>query len=98
MAQSIGIKALRDTLSSVIRDLEPGETVDITDRGRVVAHLVAASATNPLGFDRLAEAGALRLPQRRATPFANWPPRDREALPPGTVQSLLDAEREEKTR
>lgn len=98
MAQSIGIKSLRDTLSSVIRALEPGETLDITDRGKVVAHLVAAPETTPSSFERLAASGALRLPLRHASPFADWPPAGWNAAPPGTVRALLDAEREEPGR
>lgn len=95
MAQSIGIKALRDTLSSVIRTLEPGETVEITDRGKIVAYLVAAPDATPSSYERLAASGALRLPLRHAAPFADWPPAGWRAAPRGTARELLDAEREE---
>lgn len=96
MPQTIGIKALRDALSAVIRSLEPGETVEITDRGRVVAHLVAPAQPSDSSYDRLAESGALRLPRRQATPFAAWPPPGWQPLPSGTVQELLAQERAER--
>lgn len=38
--QAIGIKALKDRLSAYIRAVAAGETVLVTDRGRVVAELV----------------------------------------------------------
>jgi len=98
MAQTIGIKALRDALSSVVRSLVPGQTVDITDRGKVVAHLVATTSAPPSSFERLLDAGALRLPLRPAAPFAEWPPSGWDPLPRGAVRALLDAEREELDR
>ena len=39
--QSVGIKALKNKLSEYIRAAAAGETVLVTDRGRVVAEVVA---------------------------------------------------------
>ncbi|MCY7305621.1 MAG: type II toxin-antitoxin system prevent-host-death family antitoxin [Rhodoferax sp.] len=39
--QSVGIKALKNKLSEYIRVVAAGETVLVTDRGRVVAEFVA---------------------------------------------------------
>ncbi len=39
--QAIGIKALKDKLSEYVRAAAAGETVLVTDRGRVVAELIA---------------------------------------------------------
>jgi len=39
--QTIGIKALKDRLSECVRAAAAGETVLVTDRGRVVAELIA---------------------------------------------------------
>jgi prevent-host-death family protein len=39
--QTIGIKALKDRLSEYVRAAAAGETVLVTDRGRVVAELIA---------------------------------------------------------
>ena len=38
--QTVGIKALKNNLSEYIRAAEAGETVQVTDRGRVVAEIV----------------------------------------------------------
>jgi prevent-host-death family protein len=49
--QTVGIKGLKNKLSEYIRLAESGETVQVTDRGRVVAELVpprpAPAATAP---------------------------------------------------
>ena len=39
--QAIGIKALKNRLSEYVRAAASGETVLVTDRGRVVAELIA---------------------------------------------------------
>lgn len=38
--KTVGIKALKDNLSAYVRAAEAGETVRVTDRGKVVAELV----------------------------------------------------------
>jgi antitoxin (DNA-binding transcriptional repressor) of toxin-antitoxin stability system len=73
-------------------------SVEITDRGKVVAHLVAAPRTTTSTYERLAASGGLRLPLRQATPFANWPPAGWGAAPQGTVRELLDADREDSNQ
>jgi antitoxin (DNA-binding transcriptional repressor) of toxin-antitoxin stability system len=95
MPKQIGVKALRDGLSAVLRSLEPGESLDITDRGRVVAHLVAGGPSSP--YERLLASGALRLPTRPQAPPADWPPPEWVPLPTGTVRALLDEDRAEST-
>jgi prevent-host-death family protein len=49
--QTVGIKVLKNKLSEYIRMVADGETVQVTDRGRVVAEIVppraAAKATTP---------------------------------------------------
>jgi prevent-host-death family protein len=42
--RSVGIKVLKNKLSEYIRLAEKGETVQVTDRGRVVAELVPPPA------------------------------------------------------
>lgn len=37
---TVGIKALKDNLSAYVRAAEAGETVLVTDRGKVVAELI----------------------------------------------------------
>ena len=38
--QSVGVKVLKNSLSAYLREVAGGETVLVTDRGRVVAELV----------------------------------------------------------
>jgi prevent-host-death family protein len=55
----IGIRELRQHASVYVNLAEKGQTVDITNRGRLVARLVpAADADSPL--ERLFAAGVLR--------------------------------------
>jgi prevent-host-death family protein len=42
--QTVGIKVLKDNLSAYVRAAEAGETVLVTDRGKVVAELVPPRA------------------------------------------------------
>ena len=77
--ETVGIKALKNKLSEYVRAVAAGETLIVTDRGRVVAELVpprlradASSAEQRLG--ELVRQGVLtparlapkaRLPRRR---------------------------------
>ena len=54
---SVGIRELRQRASELIRRVEAGETVEITDRGRPVAVLVPLPDPGPTG--RLRAAGDL---------------------------------------
>src|ERR1039458_10869193 len=59
---SIGIRELRQHASVYVDLAEKGETVDITNRGRLVARLVPARGVeSPLA--RLIAAGILRPPE-----------------------------------
>ena len=55
--QTVGIKALKNNLSEYIRAAEAGETVQVTDRGRVVAEIVPArsKSENVTHEQRMAE-------------------------------------------
>ncbi len=52
MVERIGVRALQQHASRVLRTVTEGATVEVTDRGRLVAHLIPASA------DRLAVLAA----------------------------------------
>lgn len=54
---SVGIRELRQRASELLRLVEQGETVEITDRGRPVAVLSPLPDTGPL--ERLRAAGAV---------------------------------------
>jgi prevent-host-death family protein len=52
---SIGVRELRQRASELLRRVEQGETIEVTDRGRRVAILSPPPAGNPL--DRLRALG-----------------------------------------
>jgi prevent-host-death family protein len=55
--RAIGIRELRQQASKYLRDVEAGETIEVTDRGRPVALIVPLPRTGRL--QRLATAGRL---------------------------------------
>jgi antitoxin (DNA-binding transcriptional repressor) of toxin-antitoxin stability system len=98
--KTAGIRELKAHLSTYVKDVERGETVLVTDRGRVVAEIrppgAAAADATPANLRRqqLIEAGRLR-PARtpRSVVFSELP---RTRLEKGvTVEELIDAERGE---
>lgn len=93
MMRTIGIRELKAHLSQALRDVQGGERLLVTDRGRAVAELrppspEAMNALSPeeAGRQRLAASGELRL---AAVPRAPFTPA-RTSLPDGTAQELLD--------
>lgn len=52
---TVGVRELRQRASELLRRVEAGETIEVTDRGRPVAVLAPLPATEPL--DRLRAAG-----------------------------------------
>lgn len=95
--KSIGIRELKARLSGVLREVQAGETVLVTDRGRVVAQLCAVrDEVSPphsaeRGLARLSSSGALRVAERPAAPYAASP----ISVPPLTSQTLLDEARDD---
>jgi prevent-host-death family protein len=57
---SVGIRELRQQASALLRLVEQGETVEITDRGRPVAHLTPIPTGSIL--ERMQAAGELDPP------------------------------------
>jgi prevent-host-death family protein len=55
----IGIRELRQHASRYLRDVQRGETIQVTDRGRPVARLVPVRAAG--GVEELAANGRLDL-------------------------------------
>jgi len=53
----VGVRELRRDASVLLRRVAAGETIEITDRGRVVARLVQAT---PTGLAALEERGLIR--------------------------------------
>lgn len=98
MARRIGVRALKAHLSRILKEVQAGESVLVTDRGRVVAELSrptpARVAEGPVAetLRRMATAGHLRLAEPVVDPY----PRSPLSLPEGTSTSLLDEERAEE--
>lgn len=96
--KAIGVRELKARLSAFLRDVQAGEVILVTDRGRVVAELRApgptASPESPAerALRRLAETGALGVGEPQG-PDAYRPSPVRARA--GTAQALLAAEREE---
>jgi prevent-host-death family protein len=57
--RAIGIRELRQRASRYLRDVERGESIEVTDRGRPVARLVPVPRAG--GVDELAAADRLDL-------------------------------------
>jgi prevent-host-death family protein len=53
--RTVGIRQLQQHASAVIRDVKAGESIDISERGRVVARLIPVRAESTL--ERLVAAG-----------------------------------------
>jgi antitoxin (DNA-binding transcriptional repressor) of toxin-antitoxin stability system len=97
--RAVGVRDLMANLSRYLRDVERGEIVLVTDRGRVVAELRAAPETARVESD--VERGLRVLAAR--TPLSVHEPHNPSAYaasplhaPEGTARGLLDAERGER--
>lgn len=96
--RTTGIRELKDRLSEYVRLAASGETVLVTDRGKVVAELRRPGAPSssqdlPAGLRRLVEAG-LAVPG--GPNDASLYPDLRSRVPAGTARRLLDEERAER--
>ena len=92
----MGVREMKNRLSEVVRAVRAGEHVRVTDRGTVVAELVAPGRPRtdpslPAGLARLAERGAARLgaPNDPAVYQRSAAARRK----PASVARLLDEER-----
>jgi len=99
--RSAGIRDLKNNLSRYIRRLKPGESVAVTDHGRVVAELRAPASGSqgvlraPLSdrYAQLVAAGVVRSALEDGDPLADWPTARELSLPRGTAAALIDADR-----
>ncbi len=97
--KTAGVRELKARLSAYLRDIEHGEVVLVTDRGRVVAEMrppgavdLAASPAD-LRYRRLVERRLLRPPSSQGE--REWVTLPSLRLPAGTAEALLAAERDE---
>ena len=92
--ERIGVRELRQNASRYLALVKAGHTVEVTERGELIALLVPAQRSSTVR-DRLIAAGRLipaacptgRVRSPRPVPIAAGQP---------TNQELLDAEREER--
>jgi len=91
----VGVRELRQNLSVYLRRVEKGETLDVTEHGRLVARLAPAPTPQMSILDRLIAEGRATRATRRITTL---PPPIK--LPPGTpsISDVLRAMREDEDR
>lgn len=90
--ESVGVRELRQRASELLRLVERGHSVRITDRGRPVAVLAPLPDTSPL--DRLRATGVCRPGD--ATPHTAWPaPLDTATSTPAS-DMLAELRRDER--
>ncbi len=92
---SIGIRDLKNNLSRVILRVADGESIDVTDHGRVVARLTPPPSREdePDGLERLVALGAVRPAIEQAKPFVSWPVLGRPRSRRGLAKALIDEDR-----
>lgn len=96
--RTVGVRELKAHLSRVLREVQGGETVLVTDRGRVIAELrqpgLASSTLSPTEqkLAELAAKGVLKLAEK---PFYTYEPSPIK-VPDGTLQALIDDLRDDR--
>lgn len=96
--RAIGVRELKAHLSQVLKDVQSGEDVLVTDRGRVIAELrrpgAIALASTPIdrALARMAAEGAMRIGEPHANPYPESP----LASATGTASRILDDLREDR--
>jgi antitoxin (DNA-binding transcriptional repressor) of toxin-antitoxin stability system len=98
--KTAGVRDLKTHLSAYLREVEHGQVLLVTDRGRVVAEMrppgAAESVASPadLRYRQLVESGRLRPASdtEERDWLSSWPD---PCLPKGTANELLNAERGE---
>jgi prevent-host-death family protein len=92
--KSVGLKILKNKLSEYVRLAAGGETIVITDRGRVVAEIVPPRRKSESIIERGVREGWIRP----ATRGADWPP-PRKPVPGLTLEQLMaELERDREDR
>jgi len=67
----MGIRELKDGLSQALRQVQAGETVEVTDHGRPIARIVRAW---PSRAQQLLAEGRLIPPEKDGDLLDLWPP------------------------
>lgn len=94
-ARTVGVRDLKNNLSSHLRDVRDGLTITVSDRGRPVAELRPRSGRQEARVADLAaewaREGRLELPAARKRPLEPSP----VSLRAGTSRRMLEADRAE---
>ena len=94
--RTVGVRELKAHLSRLLRDVQRGESVLVTDRGRVIAELrlpdPAGWGAGASSLARLASTGHVRVSEPSGNPYQRSPLKS----PAGLSHDLLAAEREER--
>lgn len=95
--KTIGVRELKAHLSRVLRDVQAGDAVLVTDRGRVIAELRRPDASMVIAspveraLHRMAAEGHLRLAEPLPDPYSPSPLKS----PEGTARDLLSSDRDD---
>lgn len=89
--REIGVRELKAQMSSVLRDVEKGETVRVTSRGRPVADIVPVAPRRSKALERLIAEGKV-TPATGSIPKNPPPPRKTGR----SASAVILAEREEE--
>ncbi|MDN5861508.1 MAG: type II toxin-antitoxin system prevent-host-death family antitoxin [Pseudonocardia sp.] len=92
--ERIGVRELRQHATRYLALVKAGQTVEVTERGELVALLVPAQRARS-ARDRLVSAGRL-IPAARPSGRVRSPQPIRSAAGEPSNQELLDAERTER--
>lgn len=87
----VGIRELRQRASALLRRVEDGETIEITDRGRAVALLTPLPQGTP--FERLRSSGELELASCDLNDLPSPLPSRGASLPSSVLARLREDER-----
>ena len=100
--RQVGLKVLKNKLSEYVRAAAAGETIVITDRGRIVAEIVSATPHIPAGAERPLSAFELRGIREgwlRPATIRDGSPPPRKPIPGYTLEQLLaDLDRDREDR
>lgn len=91
---TVGLKVLKNKLSEYVRAAAAGETVMVTDRGKVVAEIVPPQHKKESWRERGIREGWITPAQRGP----DWPPKPKP-IPGLTIEQLmadLDRDREDR--
>jgi prevent-host-death family protein len=84
---SVGVRELRQRASELLRRVESGESIEVTDRGRAVALLTPLPAADPI--DRLRRSGDLIEARRSLSDLPEPLPLPSEEKAPSLVLTRL---------